>query len=324
MEKTLSASKAGFPCFRNVWYTVNANRDSDETETRIGTKTQRIFDVGTCLEPLIVEWLRQDGWEVEYNPGSQNAELSVEIPVSGGKLVGHPDCIISKSEIQNALVDIKTMNDRAFTYWKRDGAEKTKPQYVTQLHIYAMGLMTAGRKIEKLGIVGVNKNNSDMHIEFFDFDPYRGAGIKEYAEMVFSQKNAPELGCPAESWACSYCEYSGECELYKKPEPAALKDGNTLAVTEDEAVINAMKDLKQARELTKEAKELEKLSRKTLDDNVKAKGLSGIIGGGFVFRMREKVSTGFDTEAFKEAHPEMVSEFTKSSTSLVYEIKEVG
>ena len=320
MSKTLSASKAGFPCFRNVWYTVHIS-DDGETEKTVDTKTQRIFDVGTCLEPLIVEWLRQDGWDVEYNPGSQNAALSVEIPVAGGKLVGHPDCIISKGDIKNALVDIKTMNDRAFTYWKRDGTEKTKPQYMTQLHIYAMGLMASGRKIEKLGIVGVNKNNSDMHIEFFDFDPYRGSGIKDYAEMVFLQKKAPEIGCPAESWACSYCEFSSICELYKKPEPT-LEDDETLVVTKDEAVIDAMWELKHARQLTKEAKELEKQAKKTLDDNVKAKGLSGITGGGLVFRMREKVSTNFDTEAFKAAHPEMVSEFTKSSVSLVYEIKE--
>ena len=248
---------------------------------------------------------------------------SVEIPVAGGKLVGHPDCIISKGDIKNALVDIKTMNDRAFTYWKRDGTEKTKSQYMTQLHIYAMGLMAAGRKIEKLGIIGVNKNNSDMHIEFFDFNPYREKGIEDYVEMVFAQEKAPELGCPAESWACSYCAFANICELYKKPEPA-LKDVETLAVTNDEAVIDAMRELKHARELTKEAKELEKQAKKTLDDNVKAKGLSGITGGGLVFRMREKVSTSFDTEAFKAAHPEMVGEFTKSSTSFVYEIKEAG
>ncbi len=47
MEKVLSASKAGFPCMRNVWYTVNGYQGvSDE-------RTQRIFDVGTCLEPQI-------------------------------------------------------------------------------------------------------------------------------------------------------------------------------------------------------------------------------------------------------------------------------
>ena len=155
---------------RNLWYTVNGYVDADTD-----TGAQRIFDVGTALEPVIVEWLRAEGWRVEYNPGSQKAALQVEIPMKGGKLTGHPDCVISKGEIENALVDIKTMNDRAYRFWKREVTLKSKPQYVTQLHIYALGLKKMGREISLLGIVGVNKNNSDMHKE-----------IESYAEWLFS------------------------------------------------------------------------------------------------------------------------------------------
>ncbi|MBR1487130.1 MAG: hypothetical protein IJ597_07755, partial [Synergistaceae bacterium] len=77
MVKTLRASKAGYPCDRNLWYAVN-NFKGIITE-----KTQRIFDTGTCLEPLVVEWLRKDGWTVNYNQGSQNADLEFKIPVNG-------------------------------------------------------------------------------------------------------------------------------------------------------------------------------------------------------------------------------------------------
>ncbi len=122
--KVLSASKAGFPCLRNLWYTVNGYSGTENN-----SRTQRIFDVGTVLEPLIVDWLRQDGWLVEYNPGSQQAALEVSIPVKGGKLTGHPDCIISKGDVQNALVDIKTMNDRTFRALKRDGTLKAFSNY---------------------------------------------------------------------------------------------------------------------------------------------------------------------------------------------------
>ena len=125
MDKVLSASKAGFPCLRNLWYTVNGYSGAENN-----SRTQRIFDVGTVLEPVIVDWLRQDGWQVEYNPGSQQAALKVVIPVKGGKLCGHPDCIISEGEVQNTLVDIKTMNDRAFNHWKHEGTLNSKPQYV--------------------------------------------------------------------------------------------------------------------------------------------------------------------------------------------------
>ena len=192
MDKVLRASKAGFPCMRNLWYSVNGFPET------VSPKSQRIFDVGTALEPVIVEWLKADGWNVEYNPGSQNAEIEVTVPIEGGKLAGHPDCIISKGEIQNALVDIKTMNDRAFTHWKREGSLKTKPQYVTQLHIYAMGLKEQGRKIEHLGIVGVNKNNSDMYIDLFDFDESTSLDILIRAECVVNAGEIPEFECPTE------------------------------------------------------------------------------------------------------------------------------
>ena len=319
MEKILHASRAGFPCMRHLWYAVNEVEPCGETDKR----TQRIFEVGTALEPVIVSWLRQDGWDVEYNPGSQDAELKIEVPVIGGKLVGHPDCIMSKGEIQNALIDIKTMNERAFRYWKRDGTLKAKPQYVTQLHIYAMGLQAQGRKIEHLGIVGVNKNNSEMHIDLFDYDSFRSQDIKDFTELLFRAERAPELGCPAESWACGYCEYSEKCGLRRKP-LAVQGEGEPLTETEDVLIIGAMRELKEAREMTHEAKEMEERARGILDEEVRDKGLSGIQGGGLEFRMTEKTSLRFDTKSFKESHPELISEYMKRSTSVTYSVKETS
>lgn len=318
MDKVLRASKAGFPCARNLWYSVNGF-----TET-VSPKSQRIFDVGTALEPVIVEWLRADGWNVEYNPGSQNAEIEVTVPVIGGMLAGHPDCIISKGEIQNALVDIKTMNDRAFTYWKRSGSLKTKPQYVIQLHIYAMGLIKQGRDIQRLGIVGVNKNNSEMHIDFFDFDENTCSDILNNAELIMNAKEIPEYDCPTENWACSYCEYAKQCGLHKEPFSDKQNDApknSDIQATYDETIINAMKALQNARELSKQARALENDAKPVLDENVKDKGLRAVQGGGLICSVKETTSARFDTTAFKKAHPELVSQFTKNTTSTTYEIR---
>lgn len=319
MDKVLRASKAGFPCSRNLWYSVNGFSEN------VSAQSQRIFDVGTALEPFIVEWLRMDGWNVEYNPGSQNAEIEIAIPVIGGMLAGHPDCIISKGEIQNALVDIKTMNDRAFTYWKRSGSLKTKPQYVIQLHIYAMGLMKQGRKIERLGIVGVNKNNSDMHIDFFDFDENIYNSILNNAELILNAKEIPIYDCPTEKWACNYCEFHDICKLHNEPSGNDTEQAKDIVqdipVTHDETIINAMKALQNARELSKQARALENDAKPVLDRNVKDKGLQGITGGGLICSVKETTSTRFDSTAFKKAHPELVPLFTKSTTSTTYEIK---
>lgn len=321
MDKVLRASKAGFPCCRNLWYSVNGFPET------VSPKTQRIFDVGTALEPVIVEWLKADGWNVEYNPGSQDAEIEVSVPIYGGKLAGHPDCIMSRGEISNALVDIKTMNERAFTQWKRERTLKSKPQYVTQLHIYAAGLKAQGRKIERLGIVGVNKNNSEMHIDIFEFDEGTYLDIISRAELVINASTVEEVDGATEKWACNYCEYAKQCELDREPfipndKPPVILDAQ-IPETQDEAIISAMKALQNARELSKRVRELEAEAKPVLDENVKEKGLHGVTGGGLICRVRETTSSRFDSTAFKKAHPDIAVQYTKSSKSTTYEIKEI-
>ena len=86
--KVMNASRVGFPCDRNLWYAVN------NYEGKVQSKSQRIFDVGTAIEPLVIDWLNQDGWTTFYNPGSQEAELELYAPIEGGKIGGHPDCFM--------------------------------------------------------------------------------------------------------------------------------------------------------------------------------------------------------------------------------------
>ena len=316
MEKVLRASTAGFPCERHLWYSVNVGSGGQRDE-----RAQRIFDVGTCLEPLVVEWLRQDGWEVEYNAGSQEALLEVKIELADGTLAGHPDCFISRGDVQNVLVDIKTMNDRSFRTWRREGSIKSKPQYVDQLHIYARGCLEMGRTIERLGIVGVNKNNSDMHIDIFSYDEGRIAEILERAERVLKAQEAPETDSPRESWCCGYCEYAEQCGKVTIDLEPEMKEA--AEITEDEAIIGAMRDLKLARDVGKESRDLEASAKATLDGYMKASGKREVQGGGLMFQLLERATSRFDTAQLKKDHPELVSTYMKASVSKVYDVKEL-
>lgn len=314
MSKILRASKAGFPCDRNLWYSVNGYAGtSDEA-------TQRIFDVGTYLEPLVVKWLESEGWDVEYNPGSQDADVEVHVALDGGEMAGHPDCIISRGDLQNVLVDIKTMNDRSFTIWRREGTLKSKPQYVDQVHIYAAGLRQAGRKIEHLGIVGLNKNNAELHIDLFEFDESRLAEIVERSERVMNEAIAPETDSPRESWCCGYCEYADFCELHRKP-TLAEQDAE-VEYTEDAGIIGALRELKDARDLAKDARDKEAEAKRAIDEYIKAHGNSRIVGGGLMLSLTTRESGRFDSTAFKKEHPELVVQYMKTSTSVLYEVKE--
>lgn len=59
--KVLRASRIGSLCNRSLFYSVNG------AEEIISEKSQRIFEVGRTLEPLIINWLRYDGWNVRHN-----------------------------------------------------------------------------------------------------------------------------------------------------------------------------------------------------------------------------------------------------------------
>jgi hypothetical protein len=50
----------------------------------------RIFRMGDLVESLAVEWLREDGWIVLHNAGSQEAEQEVGIPVATAWRFGAP------------------------------------------------------------------------------------------------------------------------------------------------------------------------------------------------------------------------------------------
>ena len=267
-----------------------------------------------------MDWLREEGWDVFYNPGSQEADVELHIPVAGGQLSGHPDCIISRPGSGRILIDIKTMNDRSFTRWRREGTEKDKPQYVDQVHVYANAAMDAGLSIDRLGIVGINKNNSEMHIDIFDYSLERMAAIVERTECIFALSSPPEPGDRMEGWCCGYCGYAHVCELREQKRDTTVGDG--IGVTTEPDIVNAMELLAEARELSKAGKDLEDEAKAVLDEKVKRQGIKSIRGGALVLTLNEVVSSRFDSAAFKKAHPDMVEAFTKKSSSVRYDIKE--
>lgn len=218
MTKILRASIIGFPCDRHLWYAAEGHEPIRDI------RSLRIFDVGTTLEPIIVRWLREEGWEIVcYNEGSQNAEIEHVIKVAGGEIRGHFDAIIFRPDTGNVLVDIKTMNDRAFIHWKRVGTEEKSPQYLDQLHVYGDAAISAGLVLDRLGIVAVNKNNSEMKIELINYSIERMMEIRTRAEWIFTLKEAPEPGSRMAKWACPYCSYRHLCDLSEVKTPIDCK-----------------------------------------------------------------------------------------------------
>ena len=315
-NKVLRASRIGTLCDRALFYSV-AGAEEMTTE-----KSQRIFEVGKVLEPVIVSWLRNDGWNVQRNLfDSSNEGMSLRLEVNGGTITAHPDCIISRDDSGFILADIKTMNDRSFRSLKRDGTVKSHPQYADQLTIYAQALRECGHYIEQLAIVALNKNNCEGYIDYFRFEPERYEVLKERAERIFALDEAPKQGDRFQGWYCAYCGYSHLCELCRKD--TAVGD-ESVPATDNQEVIDAVELLSENHDMEKAAKELSDEAKAVLDREVRKQGIKSVRAGNLVLILNEIKSSRLDTTALKKAHPELVSEFMKQSSSVRYDLKEVA
>jgi hypothetical protein len=310
--KILRASGIGHPCDRNLWYGANGHK------ANFDRKALRIFAVGHALEPVAITFLREEGWEVEHNEGSQQAAQEVRIPVGNlGIISGHHDAVISRGE-KTLLIDVKTMNSRAFALWKKQGTLKKSPQYVDQLHVYAQGL--GADSFTGLAVVGICKDNSDLAMDIFPFDPSRWKGIYERAERVFSAPLPPDPGeLPA--WGCRYCGHKEHCDIRKDVETYE-EPGEGVASVADPEALAAMETLFEAREAAREMKDLEDLCKKTLEERLLRQGIRAALGGGYVLRFSEILSSRFDKKRFEADHPELVLEYVKESKSTRVDIKE--
>jgi hypothetical protein len=315
-SKVLRASRIGSLCDRALFYSVSG------AEEIISEKSQRIFEVGRVLEPVIVGWLRNDSWNVRRNLFlNSNEGMSLSISVNGGTIEAHPDCIISREDTGLILADIKTMNDRSFRSLKREGTAKSHPQYADQLTIYAQALRMQGYDITQLAIVALNKNNCEGHIDFFTFEPEWYEVLKERAEGIFACEDAPEQGSRFQDWCCSYCGYAHLCALAKKN--TAVGD-ESVPATDNQEVIDAVELLSESRELERTGKELADEAKAVLDREVRKRGIQSVRCGNLILVLNEIRSSRLDTTALKKAHPELVHEFMKQSSSVRYDLREVA
>lgn len=315
-NKVLHASRIGHPCDRSIWYHIN------NAEEFTSLKSYRILEVGRILEPVIMRWLESDGWNVKRNLFSDSNEgMNLSISVLGGSIQAHPDCVISREDTGLTLADIKTMNDRSFRSLKRDGTPKSHPQYADQLTIYAQALREYGHNLEQLAVVALNKNNCEGYIDFFQFEQERYEALRERAERIFACEEAPEQGDRFQNWCCGYCGYSHLCKLAKKDTTVG---DESVPATDNQEVIDAVELLSESRDMEKAAKELSDEAKAVLDKLIRQKGIKSVRAGNLVLILNEIKSSRLDTTALKKAHPELVSEFTKQSSSVRYDLKEVA
>ena len=268
--------------------------------------------MGHAVEPLAIRWLIEDGWDVVYNEGSQEAQTSFSIPVEGGSIVGHPDCWMKRGGSPFRIADIKTMKSSAFARFKRYGANSQYPQYVDQLTVYAMGasasqVVGSEERIatDAMAIVGVNKDNSTYNIEFLSFDIDRWARIKNRAEKILAMEEEPPI--EVSEWACNYCPYKSRC---RPPEVAIdrIKKGAMIDLDDPDLVASA-EELVELEDIESDVTERIKTLKSEMKLRLEKEAVSIINVGGFTVERTLTNRSSFNQKELEKTMPEVYSRF---------------
>lgn len=191
----VGSSSIGKPCLRSIWYAYNgAEKTPKEPESLI------TFEIGKQLESMMLEYLRKSGIHVIcQNKFYQDSEVF--------QFQGHIDGMIVMSDESKAILEVKTAKDSSFNRFKKDGLIKWSQVYYAQLQSY-MGMSGVRRGV----LLAINKNSSEMHQEWVNFDGAYYDSLKIKARsIILSESEPPKISDNGSYYICKQCEFRKIC-----------------------------------------------------------------------------------------------------------------
>jgi len=209
----LGLSGLGEKCLRKVWYQWR-----HAAKPVFPPRMLRLFRRGDREEFVMCWMLRGIGFEI-FEVDEQGKQFSVRD--FENHLKGNLDGVakipaefwLSSHNPTPLLTEYKTVNDKGFQKFVKDGVEKTNPKYYGQMQGYCgyMGLKGAI-------FFAVNKNDDDLYIEFVPAKKNKFSALVDKAQAVIESQEPPErMSEIASNWECKYCDFHGICH---KKEPA--------------------------------------------------------------------------------------------------------
>lgn len=196
----IGASSIGRSCNRAIWYEF---RGAERPE--IPPTLQRIFDTGKQLEGMILGYIQLSGLSItRASPKNNMLYLQdTELPI----FQGHCDAILHLSELESAIVEIKTANNSSFNQFVKHGLLKWSESYYSQIQAY-MGMSSYPKAV----ILVINKDNAELHHEWIDFDERHYEQLKHKAMMISKAEVAPDkINKSPLFYICSRCSYKSIC-----------------------------------------------------------------------------------------------------------------
>jgi hypothetical protein len=197
----IGASNIGAVCERFIWYRFHNKKTSPRA-----AHINRTLEIGKRLESMLVDMLREVGFEV-VTPSKDNAFLSYS-DKDFSLFKGHLDAIIYNSPSRCvSILEIKTARDSSFNIFKKNGLRRWYPAYYAQVQSY-MGLSG----IHSAFMMAINKDTSELHDEYVEFDKNIYAKLLEKAKKIASMDSAPDrISNSPLYFGCRICDYRSVC-----------------------------------------------------------------------------------------------------------------
>ena len=208
----LGGSRLGVSCERALQFEFfNAQKDDGKN---FSGRTLRIFDVGSYLEDLAVNWIQTAGFTLyTRNPdtGSQYG-----FSVANGRIAGHVDGVIVNGPPDvieyPALWECKTMSAKHWRDCVKNGVAKSKPVSAAKIAIYQKYLcLTQNPAI----FTAINKDTEEL---WFEPVPYNAALAQSSIEKGFRVLKAcdegialPRIANSPDYLECKWCSWSARC-----------------------------------------------------------------------------------------------------------------
>lgn len=194
-RKYLGASSISDPCHRKLWYSLNGYQGEPNKP-----KLQITFDIGRKLEDMLLNYLSNAGILVM---SIEQFYQDSSVPY----LQGHVDGVILLEDESKAILELKTANDASFNKFKKDGLLKWSESYYSQVQSY-MGMSG----IHKAVLLCINKNTSDLHHQWVQFDEIFYECLVRKASAISLAEEPPErISQSPFFFGCSQCRYKGIC-----------------------------------------------------------------------------------------------------------------
>ena len=197
----MGASLIGHHCDRYIWLTFHW-----AVKPHFIGRIKRLFGTGKREESRVYEELRAIGVELHTEDDGGQIQCRDETGHFGGSVdgVGRGFPEAPKSW---AVLEVKTMSDKAFGELHKHGVYEAKPQHYAQMQTY-MGQMDLDRAL----YFGVNKNTDELHTEWVHFDPKEYAKIVERKNRLISAKTPPiKISEDPTYWQCKMCDMYKFC-----------------------------------------------------------------------------------------------------------------